>query len=138
MPGRGVRAVIVAFLVALMVSGTGALEFWPLTDWRLFAGLRRATEPGWVAVAVDDGGRESRVALTAISRHHTGALQLMQRFGRLPATEQRAVCAVWLDAVADEREDDVVALRLYRTTVATRSGEVRSRSLEHTCTAGGE
>ncbi|HEX7168681.1 MAG TPA: hypothetical protein VF230_16995 [Acidimicrobiales bacterium] len=132
-PGRAGRAATAAFLAALVVSGAGGLDAWPFTDWRLFAGLRRATETGWVATAADGRGVERAVPFSALPRHYAGALQLMQGFGRLDDDGRRELCDAWIQAVEEHHASAVAEIRLYRTTVETRSGNVIRRSLEHTC-----
>lgn len=130
-PSRAVRFAMCAFLLVL---GTGVfgVNAWPFTDWRLFAGLRHETTAGWSAMAVDANGTEHPVDFSALGRHYAGSLQIMQGFPRLDPRAQAAVCFTWLEA-AEEKGSPLASIRLYRTTVATRTGKITERSLAHTC-----
>ncbi|HUQ40612.1 MAG TPA: hypothetical protein VM030_10700 [Acidimicrobiales bacterium] len=122
-PGTVRRTLVVAFLLAFLVTGAADVEAWPLSGWKLFSRLRTGAPPAWAAVMVDHEGHERAVPFAELPRGYRGALHLLPEFGR--PTPPLGVCKTWLTAVRREAYD-ATAIRIYRDPS-------RRRRLVHQC-----
>lgn len=132
-PPPMVRLLMVCFVAVVLASGAGKVDAWPLTDWRLFAGLRRATEYRWAALAVDRTGTERPIDFSDLPRGYAGGAQVLARLRRLPEARVLAICEAWGRAFAREEMATVTHVRIARLRVSGRTGDVLDRELTFSC-----
>jgi hypothetical protein len=134
---RWARWFVGVYLGLFLLCGVAGFEAWPLTGWRLFADARQARQPGWQAVTVDAGGRETPIPFVNLPAGYHGNVQVLKGFAALPAARQAAVCQAWAQAVRD-RGGQVAEVRIYSTVtdVSHRVGDRGAppeRALRFTC-----
>lgn len=129
---RRVRVFVYAFLGILVVAGIAPLEQWPLTGYRLYDDLRRPTHPTWELETVSFDDVEHEVSLYDLPIAYRNTDRHLGREGDPDFLRAAVVCRAWATAFR-ERDDEVKALRIYRTRVVARTGEKLSRRLVQAC-----
>jgi hypothetical protein len=114
------RVLVYGFLAVLVVAAMFRLEWWPVTSWRLFSGVRGNIVYGWEVRSVDADGSEHLVRFSQLPRAYSGWYQLAQQFPHMEADGRADVCASWLHAVQTAGED-AVGVRVYFLHHATRT-----------------
>ncbi|MGQ0823680.1 MAG: hypothetical protein ACT4OX_01400 [Actinomycetota bacterium] len=130
-----VRHFVYGFLGLVLVSGLAALEYWPLTGFRLYHELRTPTHPSWELVVVDGAGTEHAASLYDLPIAYRNTERQLGRRADVDPARAAAVCAAWA-APFGERNPGAEELRIYRSRIVARSGESVSRQLVYTCPVG--
>jgi len=128
---RHARPFVAAFLATLVVCALAPLNLWPFSSWELFSRLRSDQVSGWLAVAVDAGGRVRDFSFGSLPHAAHGV--------RVTAGERHAVCD-WLREPHVRFGDHATRLRIYHVewVLSDRQGERAApprRTLAWTCTA---
>ena len=105
------RVVTYGLLAVLGLAAVTDTEWWPVSSFRLFSGLRRETKVSWQVVTVDDSGVELPARVGRFGRSYRGAGHLVARLD--PAGRGRA-CRTWLEAYRRRGVLPAGGLRVYR------------------------
>jgi hypothetical protein len=114
------RVVVYALLAAMVLAAMFRVEWWPITSWRLFSGVRGPIVYTWQVTDVDADGHEERLDFGVLPRAYSGWYHIVQTFPHVSVGERAAVCETWLAAV---RATGVpaVAVRVYFAHHDTRT-----------------
>jgi hypothetical protein len=133
--GDGPRRFVYGYLALLLVGAIGSVELWPLTGWRLYVEPRKSTHPSWELEAVDTSGTEHAVTLYELPIAYRNTDRQLGDAASVVAERADALCREWLEAFRTH-DPAFTTLRIYRTRIATRSGDKLTRALVHECRAG--
>jgi hypothetical protein len=138
----GIKALMAAFLAAVVVCGAVVIEAWPLTGWRLFSHLRKPRQLGWQATTVSSTGKESRIRFATFPKSYRHLPLIMRDFALKSEAQQEGICRAWAAQVQRVTGQPVRQVRIYRTVVDLRRHEGRRtrvpprRRLRYTCADG--
>jgi hypothetical protein len=138
----GIKAVVAAFLVAVLVCGVKVVEAWPLTGWRLFSHLRKPRQLGWQATTVSSTGKEGRIRFSTFPKAYRHLPLIMRDFALKSEAQQEGICRAWARQVERQTGQGVRQVRIYRTVVDLRRHAGRKtrvpprRRLRYTCADG--
>jgi hypothetical protein len=121
------------FLAVFVVTGVAHQEVWPFTGFRLFSELRPAVVDTWQVVAVEGGGDEVLVRLSALPVAYRTTARQIDDFANLTADERDDVCDAWVSPL---RRDgvDVAKVRVYSKRIDVRpDGQPPARRLVYEC-----
>jgi hypothetical protein len=126
------RVFVYGFLALVLVCGLFALEYWPLTGWRLYHEPRKPTHPSWELALVDAAGDERTVTLYDLPVAYRNTERLLGRTAEVDPEQAARICAAWAEPF-HTFDPDAEALRIYRTRIVARSGAPLSRQLVQAC-----
>jgi hypothetical protein len=130
--GTRTRVFVYGFLAVLLVAALASLEYWPITGWRLYIEPRQPTHPSWELTSVDDTGREHAVSLYDLPIAYRNTDRQLGPDRDVPPAVADRLCRAWAPAFRD-RDDRMVALRVYRTRIDARSGKPLRKQFIHEC-----
>jgi hypothetical protein len=135
-----VKAAVYGYLAVVILTAALGANWWPLTSWRLFSGVRGPTVAGWSIRTVGADGRESAFDPATAGRPFHMSARLADHWSEYSPTRRAAVCSAWAHAAARVRPG-VRLLRLYRTLRAVprhgRRWRIIRATLRYQCTVGG-
>lgn len=111
---QAVRARMVTYgaIVLLVTCSIAGLEWWPLSEFRLFSSLRTQDQVSWEMTTVSNAGVETTVDLGDLPPSYWGAHHVIPELPAMSTQDQQAAVLAWLQGARVET-DGVSSVRFY-------------------------